>query len=70
MSSIEDREKHRKRLKRKRKEKVASAIAKELRVSGKYKQRIVEDKRGGRHDLNKMTHKDLVDAIQELDEGE
>lgn len=66
MSSPEERMKHKNRLKRKAKEKVRSGIAKDLRTR-KYKMRVIEDKRGREYDLNKMTHKDLVDAIQELD---
>lgn len=70
MSSPEDKSRHSKRLKRKVKEKVRSNIAKDLITSGKYKQRIVVDKKGQRHDLKKMSHYDLVRAIQESDEYE
>lgn len=65
MGSQEDKEKHSRRIRKKKTEKVRSLIAKELIVSGKFKQRIVKDKRGKKHDLNKMTHLDLVEAIQE-----
>lgn len=65
MGSQEDKEKHSKRLRKKKAVKIRSVIAKELLVSGKFKQRIVKDKRGKKHDLNKMTHLDLVEAIQE-----
>ena len=68
MASMEDRVKHSRRLKRKVKEKaerVRSPIAKELIVSGKYNQRVVKDKRGKNHDLNKMSFRDLVEEIQE-----
>ena len=42
-------------------------MAKELITSGKYKQRIVKDKRGRKIDLAKLTHYDLVQAIQDED---
>lgn len=67
MGSPEDRIKHSRRLKRKKKEKVRSVIAKELITSGKYKQKIVPGKKGRTYDLNKMSHYDLVQAIQEED---
>lgn len=57
--------KHSKRLKRKKKERVRSVIAKELLVSGKYQQRIVTDKRGKEHDLEKLSNADLIRLIQE-----
>lgn len=59
MGSPEEKSKRRKRIK------VRSSIAKSLREP-KFRQRIVKDKKGRRHDLSKMTHKDFVDAIQEL----
>lgn len=62
---MEDKLKHSKRIRDKKKERTRSVIAKELITSGKFKQRIVKDKRGKKHDLKVMTHKDLVDAIQE-----
>ena len=65
MGTPEEKVKHSKRIRKKKTEKVRSVIAKELLTSGKYKQRIVKDKRGKKHDLNKMTHLDLVEAIQE-----
>lgn len=67
MGSPEDKLKHSRRIKTKKREKVRSVIAKELITSGKFKQRIVQDKRGRKHDLDKMTHFDLIQAIQEDD---
>ncbi len=69
MSSPEDKVKHSRRLKRKTKEKqkkikVSSAIAKDLRTS-KYKMRVVTDKRGKKHDLEKMKFIDLVEIIND-----
>lgn len=65
MGSMEDKLKHSKRIRRKKIERTRSVIAKELLVSGKYKQRIVRDKRGKKHDLEKMKFIDLIEAIQE-----
>lgn len=65
MGSPEDKAKHSRRIKRKKTERVRSVIAKELITSGKYKQRIVKDKRGRKIDLAKLTHYDLVQAIQD-----
>jgi hypothetical protein len=65
LSSPDDKERHRKRLKKKIKEKVQSNIAKDLRTSGKYNMRVVQDKRGRKYDLEKMKFADLVEAIQE-----
>lgn len=65
MGSPEEKALHSKRIRNKKKERTRSVIAKELITSGKFKQRIVKDKRGKKHDLKIMTHKDLVDAIQE-----
>lgn len=65
MGSPEDKAKHSRRLKRKKQERVRSIVAKELITSGKYKQRIVKDKRGRKIDLAKLTHYDLVQAIQD-----
>jgi len=62
---MEDKIRHSKRLKRKKKERVRSVIAKELIVSGKYQQRIVRDKRGREHDLEGLTHAQLIKLIQE-----
>jgi hypothetical protein len=50
----------------KKRRRIQSNIAKDLH-SPKYHQRIVKDKRGKLHDLDKMTHMDLVEAIQEED---
>lgn len=68
MGSPEEKRRHSARLKRKKQERVRSQIAKELLVSGKYKPRIVKDKKGNRHDLKKMSHADLVKAIQETED--
>ena len=65
MGSPEEKAKHSRRIKRKKTERVRSVIAKELITSGKYKQRIVKDKRGRKIDLAKLTHYDLVQAIQD-----
>lgn len=65
MGSPEEKALHSKRIRNKKKERVRSVIAKELITSGKFKQRIVKDKRGKKYDLKTMSHKDLVDAIQE-----
>lgn len=59
--------KHSKRIKTKRKARTRSAIAKDLLNSGKYHQRIVKDKRGKYHDMSKMSFRDLVTAIQEME---
>jgi len=60
--------KHSKRIRRKKQERIRSQIAKELIVSGKYKQRIVKDRRGKEHDLNKMDHYSLVKVLQEIED--
>ena len=65
MASPDEKAKHSRRLKRKKQERVRSIVAKELITSGKYKQRIVKDKRGRKIDLAKLTHYDLVQAIQD-----
>ncbi len=65
MASPADKAKHSKRIRRKTKEKIASPIAKVLRTR-KYKMRVIQDKRGNKHDLDKMTHLDLVQAIEDL----
>lgn len=65
MGSPEEKMVHSKRIKNKKKERTRSIIAKELIVSGKYKQRIVKDKRGKKIDLSKLSHADLVKAINE-----
>lgn len=54
-------------MKRKVKERQRSLIAKDLLTSGKYNQRVVLDKRGRKHDLDKLDHKTLVDLINEED---
>lgn len=65
MSSVEDRVKHSRRIKAKLKERQRSVIAKELIVSGKYKQRVVQTKKGKEIDLEKFSFRDLVEAINE-----
>lgn len=55
--------------KQKKRLRIQSHIAKDLRTP-KYKQRVVQDKRGNKHDLDKMTHKDLIDAIQNQDKDD
>jgi hypothetical protein len=65
MSSPEEKLKHSRRIRAKKKERVRSVIAKDLIVSSKYNPRIVKDKRGKKHDLDKMKFIDLVEAIQE-----
>lgn len=65
MSTPDEKNRHSKRLRRKKQERVRSVIAKELIVSGKYNQRVVIDKRGNKHDLDKLSFRDLVEAIQE-----
>lgn len=64
MGSPEEKAKHSRRLKRKKQERVRSVIAKELITSGRYKQRVIKDKRG----KEIVTHYDLVQAIQQDDE--
>lgn len=68
-SSPEEKQRHRKRMMRKKKEakkkfKVKSPIAKSLE-DPLFHQRIVLDKKGKTHDLEKMTFRDLVEAIDE-----
>ena len=65
MGSMEEKLKHSKRIRNKRKAKVRSVIAKELITSGRYKQRVIQDKRGKKIDLETYTHADLVRDIQE-----
>jgi len=67
MGSPEEKQKHSRRLKRKKQERFQSVIAKEMLTSGKYKPRIVKDRRGEKHDLKKLSHYDLVRLIQEDD---
>lgn len=59
---------HSRRIKAKQKERVRSVIAKELITSGRYKSKVVTDKRGKEHDLDTLTHGKLIKLIQELDE--
>lgn len=68
MPSPDEKMKHMERLRRKKKEKMRSSIAKDLLTSGKYKPRVILDKRGRKHDLNRMDHLMLVEAIQELND--
>lgn len=65
MSTPDEKNRHSKRLRRKKQERVRSVIAKELIVSGKYNQKIVPGKNGTKYDLNKLSFRDLVEAIQE-----
>ena len=65
MSSPEERMKHKNRLKRKAKEKVLKASTKDLKK--RKKMRVITDRHGNEYDLEKMSHRDLVKAIQELD---
>lgn len=73
MGSLEEKKNHSRRIKDKKKAsrkrvRVRSVIAKDLLTSGKYKPRIVKDRHGKRHDLNTMSHYDLVQAIQETED--
>ena len=61
MSSPEDREKHRKRIK------VRSNIAKSLE-DRKFRQRKVEDKKK-KVDVQKLSHRDLVQLLQEKEDN-
>jgi len=63
MGSPEDKQKHSRRLKRKKQERVRSVIAKELITSGRYKQKVIKDKRG----KEVVSFHDLVESIQEDD---
>lgn len=67
MSSIEERQKKRMRMQKKRRDKARSAMVKDLHLNKKYHQKVVEDKRGTKHNLDKLTHRGLVEAIQEDD---
>lgn len=53
--------------KAKKRQRIRSHIAKDL-LTPKYRQRVVKDKRGRRHDLNTLSHRDLVKLIQELND--
>ena len=66
MASQEDRQKHRRRLQNKKrdKKKIPSPIAKSLEEP-QFHQRVIRDKRGKTHDLETLTHKELVELIQE-----
>lgn len=68
MSSPEDKRKHSRRRRNLQKERVRSGIAKDLLTSGKFKQRIVKDRKGREHLLDKLDHKTIVDLINEGDE--
>lgn len=67
MASPEDKARHarHRKAKLKARERQRSVIAKELITSGKYKPRIVRDKRGREHDLNKLTNYELIQLINE-----
>ena len=66
MANPDEKVRHRKHLQSKRKKKppVRSPQAKALE-NPLYHQRIVRDKRGKLHDLEKMTFRELVEEIQE-----
>lgn len=67
MASPEDRERHRKRLKRKvkdRKLKISSPVAKSFE-DPKFRNRVVLDKKGRKHNLDSLSYRDLIEAIQE-----
>lgn len=64
MGSPEEKAKYSRRLKRKKQERTRSVIAKELITSGRYKQRVIKDKRG----KEVVTFHDLVQSIQEDEE--
>ena len=66
MPSPEEKTRRRQHLNRKRKDKVRSQIAKDLITSRAYKQQIVEDKKR----LHELSHKDLIDLIQDTDLSE
>lgn len=70
MSTPEEKLKHSQRIRRKKKAKVRSSIAKELLMNHRYRQRIVVDKRGNKHDLRKMDHLAFVEAIQKINSNE
>lgn len=55
IGSPEEKERHRKRMARKKKEKIKKVI--------KVKKNVVQDKNGKEHDLNTMTHSQLVKLI-------
>lgn len=67
MGDPESAAKHKKRIRKKATKKAQSHIAKDLRTR-KYKMRVVEDKRGKEWDLKNMSHQDLVNRLQELDD--
>lgn len=69
MSSPEDKQRKRTRMERKKREKMQSPIAKDLRTP-KYRKRVIKDKRGKKYDLKTMSHYDFVQAIQEEDFNE
>jgi hypothetical protein len=62
---MEERIKHSKRIRRKKTERVRSVIAKELVTNPRYRQKIIKDKRGKEHDLDKLSHAQLIKLIQE-----
>lgn len=53
--------------KAKKRQRIRSHIAKDL-LTPKYRQRVVKDKRGRRHNLKTMDYKELVRLIQELND--
>ena len=66
MSSPEEKARRRQHRNKKRQDKVRSQIAKDLITSRAYKQQIVEDKKK----LHELSHKDLIDLIQDTDLSE
>lgn len=69
MSSDDTKRKHSKRIKQKRRAKVRSVIAQDLLTSGLYRQRIVKDKHGRKHDMDDIkSHYDLVKRLQEIED--
>lgn len=67
MASQDEKTRHRKRLQNKKRDKrpvVKSPIAKSLQEP-MFHQRIVRDKRGKIHDLETLSHKTLVELIQD-----
>ena len=66
MSSPEEKARRRQHRNKKHQDKVRSQIAKDLITSRAYKQQIVEDKKK----LHELSHKDLIDLIQDTDLSE
>lgn len=65
MASPDEKLRHRRRLQNKRKrQKIRSPIAKALEEPQNHP-RVIQDKRGKKHNLDDMTFRDLVEEIQE-----